>query len=34
MKLTVKIAGFKENDPNIQRMLDKKSRTASHLPGI
>ena len=25
MKLTVRIAGFKENDPGIQRMLDKKA---------
>ena len=33
MKLTVKIAGFKENDPNIQRMLDKKAELQAICQG-
>ncbi len=33
MELTVKIAGFKENDPNIQRMLDKKAELQAICQG-
>ena len=33
MKLTVRIAGFKENDPGIQRMLDKKAELQAICQG-